>query len=405
MHPSGILSRLRGLPYTILVVVMLGLFTDSFLYGMLVPLTGELRGEADDDAGLAIMYGGYAVGMMVSTPFFGILSDRLGRRRPMIWGVLGQMAAAVIFATAQHSFALLMLGRIVQGAAAAATWTAALALVAQTNTHKRTQMMGIAMLGGTAGSVLGPILGGFLLEWGGLLLPFLAAGALLAIDLVLRAGLLVDPPRQANERPDLLGLLRDPAVLVTALIIAVGVGGWGLLEPLLPNQLRKDVAPSTIGLMFTVATFFYGLCAPLVERAVERWGLRPTMAFGLLLMALSLPLIGIPNAPFLVGAALTLTSALYAFALNPTFAELAEAVDRRGTGSYASVYAVYNIAFGAGMIGSDVVAGFLTHHTSFQTALLAASGVMLAAVPALYFGRPRRAPHAGAANEPQPVKT
>jgi hypothetical protein len=56
-----------------LVVVMTALFTDSFLYGMLVPLTPELN-ATEDEAGLAVMYGGYALGLMLATPVLGVLS-------------------------------------------------------------------------------------------------------------------------------------------------------------------------------------------------------------------------------------------------------------------------------------------------------------------------------------------
>lgn len=396
------IHRLRGQPQTMLVVVMTALFTDSFLYGMLVPLTPELN-ATEDEAKLAVMYGGYALGLMLATPVFGVLSDRLGHRRPMIWGVLGQIGAASLFALARGSFGTLMLARVVQGAAASATWTAALALVAQTYTQRRTAMMGLAMLGGNAGSVLGPIVGGLLLGWGGVHLALTCAGVLVGIDLFLRLTLLVEPPRLPGERPDLLGLLRDPAVPVAGWVVVVGVGGWGLLEPLLPNHLARTAAgaPWAIGLMFTTATFCYGLATPWVERAVERWGLRPTMAAGLTLMALSLPLVALPGGPLVAGAALTLVSVLYAFALNPCFTELAEAVDRRGTGGYASVYAIYNIAFGLGMVGSGAAAGLLTAHASFLTALVATALLMLLSVPVLALGRHPAAAAAGA-DEPAP---
>jgi MFS family permease len=145
--------------------------------------------------------------------------------------------------------------RVVQGAAASATWTAALALVAQTHTQRRTAMMGLAMLGGNAGSVLGPIVGGLLLGWGGIHLALTCAGVLVGIDLVLRLTLLVEPPRLPGERPDLLSLLRDPAVPVAGWVVVVGVGGWGLLEPLLSNHLTRTAAaaPWAIGLMLQTA--------------------------------------------------------------------------------------------------------------------------------------------------------
>jgi MFS family permease len=295
----------------------------------------------------------------------------------------------MLFVSAPGSFALVMVARMVQGAAGAATWTAALALVAQVYTQHRTRMMGLAMLGGNAGSVLGPTAGGLLLQFGGFRLAFAVAAALLALDLLMRLTLLVEPPHLAGERPDLLGLLKDPAVLVTGWIVVVGVGGWGLLEPLVPDHLKKThgTSPTTVGVMFTIATLFYGLAAPWVERAVTRWGLRPTMAAGVGLMALCLPLVALPGGPLVSGVALTLVSVWYAFGLNPCFTEFAEAVDRRGTGSYASVYAVYNIAFGIGMIGSNAAAGYVTAQLSFPIALLAMAALMLASVPVLLLGR------------------
>lgn len=78
------------------------------------------------------------------------------------------------------------MARISQGAAAAATWTAGLALVAEHYVEKRVQMMGFAMMGNTAGSVVGPAAGGWLYEIGGYTLPFAITGVLVAIDAALR---------------------------------------------------------------------------------------------------------------------------------------------------------------------------------------------------------------------------
>jgi multidrug resistance protein len=397
-----LVKRLRSLPTTALVVVTIALCTDSFLYAMVIPLTPESSVALEGEWALGVLFAGYAVGMMVATPILGMLSDRLGRRRPLIWGVLGQAAATLLLAFA-NTFLVMLLARMAQGIAAAATWTAGLALIAENFTHKRTQMMGIAMMGSNAGSVLGPMTGGFLHEWGGYYFPYAVAGGLVVVDGIMRIALLVDPPRQVPVRPDLAGLFRDRCVLLAALVVVMGVGGWGLLEPLFPNHLSRvaDASPAMIGLLFTLATLFYGFTAPVVDRVCERWGLRSTMMGGLVLMAASLPLVALPRSVFWAGAALTLTSILYAFALNPTFSELAEAVERRGTGGYASVYAVYNLAYAVGMIGSTVLAGVLTSHLSFWTALLLTSLIMLCSVPLLYFGRPRVVPiPPGAAQAP-----
>ena len=95
------------------------------------------------------------------------------------------------------TFYLLLLGRLFQGAAAAATWTAGLALIAEHFPAKRVEMIGYALMGSTAGSLLGPIIGGSLYEVGGYALPFAATGVLVAIDAGMRVFLL---PRDMGSR-------------------------------------------------------------------------------------------------------------------------------------------------------------------------------------------------------------
>lgn len=56
------------------------------------------------------------------------------------------------------TFFLAFLARFCQGAASAATWTAGLALIAEHYVENRVQMMGFALAGSTAGSVLGPMM-------------------------------------------------------------------------------------------------------------------------------------------------------------------------------------------------------------------------------------------------------
>jgi multidrug resistance protein len=386
----SLVARLRASPTVTLIVVTAALFTDSFLYGLVIPLTPRSPARIDDEGALAVMYGAYAVGLFVTTPIFGVLADRHGRRRPMIVGVLLQAAATLLFAFAT-TFGEMFSARIVQGVAAAATWTAGLALVAELFTQKRTQMMGFAMMGSTGGSVLGPLAGGVLMDLSGYRLPFVVAGAILAVDAFMRIVLIPEPPRAAAQRSDLGGLLRDRSVLAAALVVVLGAGGWGLLEPLLPANLTRVAGTSSgmIGLIFTISTVMYGVASPLVDHVAERWGLRPTMVFGLVMMTVSLPLLGLSSNIFWAGFALTLVDVSTAFTLNTSLSELAEAVDRRGTSGYASVYAVYNIAYAAGSIGSDALAGVFISNMSFMAALLATSATILVCMPLLYLGRPR----------------
>jgi hypothetical protein len=78
--------------------------------------------------------------------------------------------------------------------------------------------------------------------------------------------------------------------------------------------------------------------------------------------------------------------------MNPTLAELADAADRVLPGAYASVYAVFNIAYALGMIGADILVDPLAEHFSLLVGYLGVSVVLVASVPLLWWSyKPRRA--------------
>lgn len=151
------------MPIQALVVVIVALFTDGFLYGLIIPLTPRSPARITEDWMLGLTAGSYAVGVILATLIFGLISNRLGRRRLMLGGAFMQLLTILIFANTDR-FAAVLLARGVQGVAAAATWMMGLALVAQSFTRNRAQMMGFAILGNTLGLVLGPVVGGFLYD-------------------------------------------------------------------------------------------------------------------------------------------------------------------------------------------------------------------------------------------------
>jgi DHA1 family solute carrier family 18 vesicular amine transporter 1/2 len=337
-----------------------------------------------------MMYGAYAVGVLVTTPVFGMLSDRVGRRTPILVGFAVQALATILFAMA-GSVGAMLVARLFQGIASAATWTIGLALVAEHFTEHRAEKMGVAMMGSTGGLLLGPAAGGLLLQWGGYRVPFVAAGLLLAVDGILRFAIVTDARHEATESAgsDLPRLLRDRSVLAAALIVVLSSIGWSLLEPLFPSHVERvaGASPATVGILFTIASLMYGLTAPLVGKAADRYGAWPTMTFGVVAMAVTLPLLAMPTTIVLAAVALVLVDVSYGFLMNPTLAELAAAVDRTGGGAYASVYAIYNMAYSVGTIGTTLTAGVLAGAVSFQVALGTTSVALLACLPLLTFLR------------------
>lgn len=378
---SIVLENIRKHHWTVLGIVAYALFMDYFIYGLIVPLGPYSPAKITGESQLGMLYAAYACGVLIATPIFGSLGDRLGCRRPMIIGVILSGIATLLFCFGAH-FYLALLARLAQGAAAAGTWTAGLALVAENYADKRVQMMGLAMVGSTAGSVLGPVAGGWLFDRGGYQFPFLITAIMVLVDAILRITLLPPDKGNAEKSPDLLQLLSDKSILVAGLAIAVAAAGWGIIEPLLPDHLRQGgAAPGQVGLLFTISTIMYGCAAPLVAWTSEKFSIKKTICFGIVAMAASLPLLGLSSNLFLTGLCLALVNVSYAFVLNPTSAELGNAVDRRGLNCYAAVYAIYNITYSVGMMGSDFLASTAGGKLSFLQILSSMSVILLCCIP------------------------
>ena len=147
--PIGL--RWRSSTLFIVSTVGIGLFTDLFLYGLVVPiLPFILKDRVDippDDiqsnvSGLLAAYAGASV---LFSPPAGIIADRLpSRQLPFLLGLVALLLATLLLFLGQ-TVIVLAVARVLQGMSAAVVWTIGLALVLDT--------VGPGNLGKTIGSV------------------------------------------------------------------------------------------------------------------------------------------------------------------------------------------------------------------------------------------------------------
>lgn len=113
----------------IIATVAVGLFTDLFLYGLIVPVLPFMlqdRVDIPEDkvqsyvSGLLAAYAGASVCFSIPA---GWVADRTNARRtPFLTGLLALLAATIMLAFGQ-SVAVLVLARVLQGISAAVVWT------------------------------------------------------------------------------------------------------------------------------------------------------------------------------------------------------------------------------------------------------------------------------------------
>jgi MFS transporter, DHA1 family, solute carrier family 18 (vesicular amine transporter), member 1/2 len=364
-------------------VIAISLFIDYFLYGILFPLAAHSPAKLQGEAQFALLYGAYATSVLLVTPAFGYLGDRLGARRAMLYGLILAACATLLFGLAS-SLPLVLVGRVLQGAASAALWTSGLALIAKHFVEKRVEMLGYAFAGGTFGSIAGPIVGGLLFEARGYKLPFVVTGLLTVIDAASIVFLLPPKEHAQGDTLDIRPLLINRSVVVPALAVALAAFSVGIVEPLLPVRMARYGATSTAtGLIFTISTAVYGLSAPVVGRVSERLPFQRVVVLGTIAMAATLPLLAAFKGAVLICASLCLVNIAFAFMLNPASAELGNEVDRAGLSCYSAVYGIYNICYSLGMLATAALASTAVRGLNFWGVLLTASGILLLSIPLL----------------------
>lgn len=125
----------RSSTFFIVSTVGIGLFTDLFLYGLVVPLLPfmlEDRVHVPQNqiqsytSGLLAAYAGASV---LFSPPAGIIADRVSTRQaPFLIGLVALLGATLMLFLGK-SVAVLTIARVLQGTSAAVVWTIGLALV------------------------------------------------------------------------------------------------------------------------------------------------------------------------------------------------------------------------------------------------------------------------------------
>ena len=297
----------------------------------------------------------------------GAVSDRIGRKTPMVGGLFALAASTLLFAFSS-GLPWLFAARLVQGAADAITWVVGFALIADRyGPEERGRVTGIVMSGTSAAVMVGPTIGGWLYEIGGIRAPFLVVAALAAIGGLAFLWLEIPSEREETEPVSIRVVLQSRPVAVCAVVVVSISATITMLEPVLPLFLneRLGIGPARVGLLFGMSAVASSIVHPIYGRLADRWGGRRLMITGLLLTSCVLPLINLTwSYPSTVMFSVFNTMAI-AMVITPSLAYMAEAVSNAGVGSFGVGYGLYNMAWGAGLLAGPAIAGFVYERAGF----------------------------------------
>ncbi|HET9969611.1 MAG TPA: MFS transporter [Streptosporangiaceae bacterium] len=280
-RPAG---RREWVSLAVLALPCLLYAMDLTVLNLAVPhLTQDLRPSSTELLWIVDIYGFMAAGSLVT---MGTLGDRIGRRRLLLIGAAA-FGATSLLAAWSTSAPMLIAARGLLGVAGATVAPSTLALIRNmfTDPRQRTVAVSVWITSFSVGGVIGPLLGGILLEWFWWGSVFLLAVPVMALLLVLGPLLLPefrDP--EAGQLDLISALLSVVAVLAViyglkdltrdglgwppALSIAVGLAAGTvfvrrqhrLADPLLDLRLFRSAAFTT-ALTTNLLSFFTGFGA------------------------------------------------------------------------------------------------------------------------------------------------
>jgi MFS transporter, DHA1 family, solute carrier family 18 (vesicular amine transporter), member 1/2 len=155
------MAGLRNSRSVAVALVTFATFTDIVAYSVAVPVLPDLsRRLGASPTMIGLLFASFGLTLLIVSIPMGAVSDRIGRKAPLVGGMVALSAATLLFAYSD-GLPWLFAARLVQGAADGVTWVVGFALIADRyGPNERGRASGIVMSGTSGAVMIGPTLGG-----------------------------------------------------------------------------------------------------------------------------------------------------------------------------------------------------------------------------------------------------
>ncbi len=289
-----------------LLIIFLTVFIDLIGFGIVLPLLpqyAELYGGKGFIVGAVIS--SFSVMQFLFAPWWGRLSDRIGRRPVLLVSNFGSAVGYALFALASYKagaagLLLLFASRVFAGLCGANLSVASAYIADITPPEKRSKSMGLIGVAFGLGFIFGPALGAFASQYG-LDKPGWVASGLCAFNFLLGCLILVEsrspdsPP--APRRPQLeqwLHTLRLPKISALIGIYFLATFCFTCFESTMSLLIKRNFNydQTHAGYLFAYCGIVAALTqAGLIGRLIKAFGDPKLIALSLIVVAVSLAMI------------------------------------------------------------------------------------------------------------------
>ncbi|WII70615.1 MFS transporter [Bdellovibrio sp. 22V] len=361
------------------------IFFTVFLYlvgfGVVIPVIPILSrnfGATALQTGLLLSV--YSLMQFLFSPFWGRLSDRLGRRPILLFCLFGEGLSYILFAWAR-SLEWLFIARILAGFFGASLSTASAYISDITPKHERSK--GMALIGAAfgLGFVIGPALGGGLAVWGHHIsaephfdTSFSAywVAALCFANFLFGLKFLTESLSEKSESAEkkkrfsimwhYLNVKTVGSLMTVFMLASLAMSSMeATLILFMGEKFQWDVKQVSFGFAYigVIIVFTQGF---LVRRLIPKWGERKVLRLGLISFALGLTCIAIASSIPVMAVAMTLLSIGNGLSNPSTLGSISLLTDAKEQGvtmgvtqSMASLGRIIGPALGGALYGSVAI--------------------------------------------------
>lgn len=375
-----------------LTLVLIG-FVARFGYSMarspVLPRFAQDLGAGPEMIGL-IVAASTVTGVVVKLPA-GALSDLIGRRSMMLLGGFFFAGPPFLYPFVETPGTLVAL-RFLHGFATAIFGPVAAAFVADLSQRGRAEKLGWFAAAGDLGGTLGPLVGGLLLFYTASYdATFWTVGALglLPILMVLRlprdhhadAARVSLAERSHQFWSGIREVIGSRAIIIASTLEAALYVGYGVFLGFFPPYARAiGLNDAQIGLVMGGQLATTMLAKPLSGRLSDRLGRKPMILVGLLLCAVTLPVVPTLTSLWLLLSVSALFGLGVAIVTPSTTALVADLVKTRRMGS---AMGVFGTIWDCGEAAGPIMAGFLIASLSYAPAF-GLIAIFMAAIAVLF---------------------
>lgn len=285
-----------------IIFIMLIQFLIYFGFSMIIPVMPALI----IDYGVSTMHLGfvlaiYSIASFISAPFFGLLSDKIGRRPLLIGGLIVFAFSFFIFGVFSSSLKVLYISRFIGGMASGALYTSTTSMVADlTSVAERTKYMGLVGMSMGLGFVFGPGIGG-MLESIAMNAPFFMTTVVILGALIVAVIYIKETYKPSTSTPVKITVAKEyflqpvGILLVGTFFIMFMMSGMESTFQLLGQKLI-NITPGQMGVLFFIGGIFNALVQGGVIRKLKDGQEYPVMIIGQLLALIAFIML-----PFMTG--------------------------------------------------------------------------------------------------------